>query len=206
MTIEIKISIKPVEYFKAINILEKRVHDVHNKTSKELIWILEHPYVFTAGKNYKKNEILDKKTKILQTNRGGKITWHGPGQLICYFVIDLNKRKKDIRKFVQLIENVIIKSLEEYDISTFSDRKNIGIWVNHKKKIKKIAAIGIRVSKWIAYHGFSLNINNKLNSYKKIIPCGISDRDVTNLEKIKKQNYSNIKKKIINNFIKYLKT
>jgi len=206
MTIEIKISIKPVEYFKAINILEKRVHDVHNKTSKELIWILEHPYVFTAGKNYKKNEILDKKTKILQTNRGGKITWHGPGQLICYFVIDLNKRKKDIRKFVQLIENVIIKSLEEYDISTFSDRKNIGIWINHKKKIKKIAAIGIRVSKWIAYHGFSLNINNKLNSYKKIIPCGISDRGVTNLEKIKKQNYSNIKKKIINNFIKYLKT
>ena len=206
MTIEIKISIKPVEYFKAINILEKRVHDVHNKTSKELIWILEHPYVFTAGKNYKKNEILDKKTKILQTNRGGKITWHGPGQLICYFVIDLNKRKKDIRKFVQLIENVIIKSLEEYDISTFSDRKNIGIWVNHKKKIKKIAAIGIRVSKWIAYHGFSLNINNKLNSYKKIIPCGISDRGVTNLEKIKKQNYSNIKKKIIKNFIKYLKT
>ena len=206
MTIEIKISIKPVEYFKAINILEKRVHDVHNKTSKELIWILEHPYVFTAGKNYKKNEILDKKTKILQTNRGGKITWHGPGQLICYFVIDLNKRKKDIRKFVQLIENVIIKSLEEYDISTFSDRKNIGIWVNHKKKIKKIAAIGIRVSKWIAYHGFSLNINNKLNSYKKIIPCGILNRGVTNLEKIKKQNYSNIKKKIINNFIKYLKT
>jgi len=134
MTIEIKISIKPVEYFKAINILEKRVNDVHNKTSKELIWILEHPYVFTAGKNYKKNEILDKKTKILQTNRGGKITWHGPGQLICYFVIDLNKRKKDIRKFVQLIENVIIKSLEEYDISTFSDRKNIGIWINHKKK------------------------------------------------------------------------
>ena len=206
MTIEIKISIKPVEYFKAINILEKRVHDVHNKTSKELIWILEHPYVFTAGKNYKKNEILDKKTKILQTNRGGKITWHGPGQLICYFVIDLNKRKKDIRKFVQLIENVIIKSLEEYDISTFSDRKNIGIWVNHKKEIKKVAAIGIRVSKWIAYHGFSLNINNKLNSYKKIIPCGISDRGVTNLEKIKKQNYSNVKKKIINNFIKYLKT
>ena len=206
MTIEIKISIKPVEYFKAINILEKRVHDVHNKSSKELIWILEHPYVFTAGKNYKKNEILDKKTKILQTNRGGKITWHGPGQLICYFVIDLNKRKKDIRKFVQLIENVIIKSLEEYDISTFSDRKNIGIWVNHKKKIKKIAAIGIRVSKWIAYHGFSLNINNKLNSYKKIIPCGVSDRGITNLEKIKKQNYSNIKKKIINNFIKYLKT
>ena len=206
MTIEIKISIKPVEYFKAINILEKRVNDVHNKTSKELIWILEHPYVFTAGKNYKKNEILDKKTKILQTNRGGKITWHGPGQLICYFVIDLNKRKKDIRKFVQLIENVIIKSLEEYDISAFSDRKNIGIWVNHKKEIKKVAAIGIRVSKWIAYHGFSLNINNKLNSYKKIIPCGISDRGVTNLEKIKKQNYSNIKKKIINNFIKYLKT
>ena len=206
MTIEIKISIKPVEYSNAINILEKRVNDVYNKTSKELIWILEHPYVFTAGKNYKKNEILDKKTKILQTNRGGKITWHGPGQLICYFVIDLNKRKKDIRKFVQLIENVIIKSLEEYDISTFSDRKNIGIWVNHKKKIKKIAAIGIRVSKWIAYHGFSLNINNKLNSYKKIIPCGISDRGVTNLEKIKKQNYSNIKKKIINNFIKYLKT
>ena len=205
MTIEIKISIKPVEYFKAINILEKRVNDVHNKTSKELIWILEHPYVFTAGKNYKKNEILDKKTKILQTNRGGKITWHGPGQLICYFVIDLNKRKKDIRKFVQLIENVIIKSLEEYDISTFSDRKNIGIWVNHKKEIKKVAAIGIRVSKWIAYHGFSINIDNNLEKYKSIIPCGIKNKGITSLAKISNQDYKNFEKKLVENFINNLK-
>ena len=202
MTIQIKISIKPVEYFKAINILEKRVHDVHNKTSKELIWILEHPYVFTAGKNYKKNEILDKKTKILQTNRGGKITWHGPGQLICYFVIDLNRRKKDIRKFVQLIENVIIKSLKEYDISTFSDRKNIGIWVNHKKEIKKIAAIGIRVSRWIAYHGCSINISNNLNQYAKIIPCGLDNKKVTSILKEIRTKPKNFEKKLADIFIK----
>jgi len=94
--------------------------------------------------------------------------------------------------------------LKEYKIDSFNDRKNIGIWVNHNKKVKKVAAIGIRVSKWIAYHGFSININNDLDAYKKIIPCGITDKDVSNLKEIKNQNYDKIEDKIINNFIKNL--
>jgi len=141
---------------------------------------------------------------VIKTNRGGKITYHGPGQTICYFVIDLNKRKKDIRKFTTTIENIIIQTLKEYQINSFNDRDNIGIWVNHGNKIKKIAAIGIRVSKWIAYHGFAINVNNNIENYNKIIPCGIKDKDVLNLKLIKDQNYDKLSDKIINNFIKKL--
>ena len=141
---------------------------------------------------------------MIKTNRGGKVTYHGPGQSIFYFVIDLNKRKKDIRKFTTTIENIIIQTLKEYKINAFNDRDNIGIWVNHKNKIKKIAAIGIRVSKWIAYHGFSININNNLENYNKIIPCGIKNKGVSSLKLIKNQNYDDLNDKIINNFVNNL--
>jgi len=204
MSIDIKKSTKLVNYNKAIDFLEKRLIEVNQNKSNELIWILEHPSTFTAGMSYDKSEILDKRINLIKTNRGGKITWHGPGQLICYFVIDLNKRKKDIRKFVTLIEKTIIQTIRKYKINSFSDHKNIGIWVNNKNKIKKIGAIGIKVKKWIAYHGFSLNINNSLHQYKKIIPCGIKDKDVSNLKLIKNQNYMKIKDEIVLNFIKNL--
>ena len=205
MKIEIKISKKPVDYTRAIDILERRLKLISQKRAPELIWILEHFSIYTAGTSYNKNEILDKKIKIIETNRGGKITYHGPGQFICYFVIDLNKRKKDIRKFIKVIEKTIIETLNEYKIKSFNDHKNIGIWVNHKNRIKKVAAVGIRVSKWIAYHGFAININNELNRYDKIIPCGINDKDVINLKTINDQNYNQIKKKIIKNFLNNLK-
>ena len=205
MSIEIKISKKPVEYTKAITFLEKRLIKLKNNKATELVWILEHPKIYTGGVSYKNYEILDKNIKIINTNRGGKITWHGPGQTICYFVIDLSKRNKDIRKFVLNLEKIIIKTLEEYKIKSFADRKNIGIWVNHKNKIKKISAIGIKVKSWIAYHGFSINIKNDLKYYKKIVPCGIINREVINLINIKNQKYNFISKKIIKNFIKYLK-
>ena len=205
MNIEIKISKKPIEYTKAIAFLEERLVKLKNFEADELIWILEHPEIYTAGINYKNKEILDKNIKIINTNRGGKITWHGPGQIICYFVIDLNKRNRDIRKFILKLEKIIIETLKEYKIKSFSDRKNIGIWVNHKNKIKKIGAIGIKVKNWIAYHGFSININNELKFYKKIIPCGINNREIINLINIKNQKYDSFKKVIIKNFIKYLK-
>ena len=205
MSIEIKISKKPVEYTKAISFLEKRLIKLKNNKATELVWILEHPKIYTGGVSYKNYEILDKNIKIINTNRGGKITWHGPGQTICYFVIDLSKRNKDIRKFVLNLEKIIIKTLEEYKIKSFADRKNIGIWVNHKSKIKKVSAIGIKVKNWIAYHGFSINIKNDLKYYEKIVPCGIINREVINLINIKNQKYNFINKKIIKNFIKYLK-
>ena len=204
MNIEIKKSIKPVNYFDAINILESRLKDLYENNEQELIWTLEHNEVFTAGTSYKENEIIDKSIKILETNRGGKITYHGPGQLICYFVLDLRK-KKDIRKFITIIEKTRIQTLKFYKIETFPDKDNIGIWHKSNNEIKKIAAIGIRVSKWIAYHGFAININNDLEKYKKIIPCGISDKGVTNLKNILDQDYSNLSDILIKNFISNLK-
>ena len=205
MNIQNKKSIKPVKYNFAIEFLEKRVSEVKINKSKELIWILEHEDIYTAGTSFNEKEILDKSINIVKTNRGGKITYHGPGQIICYFVIDLNKRKRDIRNFVYLIEKTIIETLKEYNVQTFSDKKNIGIWYNNKNSIQKVAAIGIRVSKWIAYHGFSINIENDLTKYENIVPCGIYDKGVTNLKKIKTQSYKDIKKKIIKNFVKNLK-
>ena len=205
MNIEIKKSKKPIKYEDAIKFLEQRVSNVYEKKSKELIWILEHQELYTAGTSFNETEIIDKTIKIIKSNRGGKITYHGPGQLICYFVIDLKKRNKDIRKFVSLIEKTIIDTLQYYKIDTFNDKNNIGIWYKDKSNIKKVAAIGLRVSKWIAYHGFSININNDLKKYESIIPCGIKDKGVTSLNKINNQNYTNLENIIIKNFILNLK-
>ena len=205
MNIEVKKSKKPIKYEEAINFMESKILKVNENTANELIWTLEHNEIFTAGTSSKENEILDKSIKIIKTNRGGKITYHGPGQLICYFVIDLKKRKKNIRKFISVIENTIIKTLKFYKIDSFSDKKNIGIWHKKNQKIEKVAAIGVRVRKWIAYHGFSLNIDNNLDKYKAIVPCGIKDKGVTSLKKIKDQNYDQLENKLIENFILNLK-
>ena len=205
MSIEIKKSQKPVKYEDALKFMEKRLQEIDQNKSNDLIWILEHDDIYTAGTTFKENEVLDKSIKILKTNRGGKITYHGPGQLICYFVIDLKKGKKDIRKFISIIEKTIIETLKFYQIETFPDKNNIGIWYNDNSKIKKIAAIGVRVSKWIAYHGFSININNNLEKYNAIIPCGIKDKGVINLKNIKDQNYKNIENVLVKNFISNLK-
>ena len=204
MNIEIKKSKKPIKYEYAIDFMETRLQSIHENKSKDLIWILEHEDIYTAGTNYKEVEIIDKSIDIIKTNRGGKITYHGPGQLICYFVIDLKKRNKDIRKFISLIEKTIIETLKFYKIETFADKSNIGIWYKDQSDIKKIAAIGVRVSKWIAYHGFSININNNLEKYKSIIPCGISDKGITNLKKINNMDYKNLENILIKNFISNL--
>ena len=204
MNIEIKKSIKPIKYDFAIKHLEKRILDINIKKKNDLIWLLEHEEIYTAGTSYKEEEILNKDIKVIKTNRGGKITYHGPGQLICYFAIDLKKRQNDIRKFITLIEKTIIESLSEFNIKSFGDPKNIGVWVDNKKDINKVAAIGVRVSKWIAYHGFSININNDLSKYQNIIPCGILDRGVTNLKSINNQNYNKLSEIIVDNFTKNL--
>ena len=203
MNIEIKKSIKPINYFSAIDLLEKRLENLYKNKDKELIWILEHDEIFTAGTSYKENEILDNSINLIKTNRGGKITCHSPGQLICYFVLDL-KKKKDIRKFISCIEKTIIETLKEYKIETFSDKNNIGIWHKKNKTVNKVAAIGVRVKKWIAYHGFAINIDNNLNQYKKIIPCGVKDKGVTNLISIAKNDYSNLDNLLIEKFISNL--
>ena len=204
MNIEIKKSIKPVKYDIAVKILEKRLLDISNNKKSDLIWLLEHEEVYSAGSSYREEEVLNKNIKLIKTNRGGKITYHGPGQLICYFVIDLKQRKKDIRKFITIIEKTIIESLFEFNIKSFGDPKNIGIWVNDGADIKKVAAIGLRVSKWIVYHGFAINVNNDLTKYKNIIPCGISHKGVTNLRSIEDQNYNILSDIVVNNFTRNL--
>jgi len=199
MDIEFKTSKKPVNYKKALHFLKKRVEKV-KKGGRELVWFLEHPTTYTAGIRYKKEEILDKSIKIIKTNRGGKITLHNPGQKIVYFVINLNKRKKDIRNLVRQIENIIINFLSIYKIKSYADKKNIGIWV----KDRKIAAIGIRVTNWIAYHGCSINIKNNLKEYKKISPCGLNNRNITSIKNERKNITDNINKNLKNLFLKYL--
>jgi lipoyl(octanoyl) transferase len=201
MTLEVKVSKKLVPYKSAFKFLKKRVESLKKQKGEDLLWILEHPLTFTGGIRSKKNEILDKKIKIIETNRGGKITLHNPGQKIVYFVLDLNKKKKDIRNLINQIELSIIEFLKFYNIKSYTDKENIGIWVRDKK----IAAIGIRVSQWIAYHGCSININNNLDHYKKIIPCGLNNNKITSMQGETKKKIINIEKNLKKIFIKNLK-
>ena len=202
MTIELINTIKAIDYLESIAILEERVKDVLLGNKSELLWIVEYNEdIYTAGIRSKSNELLNKDINLVNTNRGGKITYHGPGQKVVYFVLNLNKRGKDIRKLVKSIESCIINILDEYKIKSETDRKNVGIWVKEKNKTKKIAAIGIKVKKWFAYHGFSLNISNDIKKYNNIIPCGLDNKKITNLKKLGVKNYNNINEIIIKNFL-----
>ena len=198
MSIEIRFSKKPIPYKKAMLFLNKRVEEVKNGDNEELIWVLEHPKTYTAGVSFKQDEIIDKKIKIIKTNRGGKITLHNPGQKIIYFVINLNNRKKDIRKFINTIEVSVIEFLKFLKINAQKDKKNIGIWV----KGRKIAAIGLRVSRWVAFHGFSINISNNLKEYLKIVPCGLNNKKITSVYLERKIIPKNFENKLVNIFIK----
>ena len=201
MNIDVKISVKPIDYIKSVNILEKRVIDVLQGKKDELLWILEHYPVYTAGTSSKIADLLDKNLNVIKTNRGGKHTYHGSGQKVVYFVLNLNRRERDIRKLISKIENCIIDILSEYKINSYPDKKNIGIWVGDKNNSMKIAAIGIRVKKWIAYHGFALNVCNDLSKYNGIIPCGIKDKGITSLKKLGIKKYNNIENIITKNFL-----
>ena len=201
MNIEIKKSIKPIKYNFAINYMEKRLEQISMGKKNELIWTLEHDEIYTGGTSYKENEILDSSIKFIKTNRGGKITYHGSGQLVFYFVLDLKKRKINIKKLITIIEKTIIDTLDYFKIKSFADRKNIGIWYKKNKKIEKVAAIGIKVKNWIAFHGFSINICNDLKKYEKIVPCGIKEKKITNLLKIKNQDYKAINDILIKRFL-----
>jgi lipoyl(octanoyl) transferase len=201
---EIKISQKPVAYKKAIDFLEQRVEKVHANLEDELIWILEHDSVYTKGISASdKDLLLPNLFPVIDTNRGGKFTYHGPGQKIVYFVINLNKREKEIKKFVRNIEKWIISILKDFDITSFADPKNIGIWVNNNSEENKIAAIGIKVKKWIAYHGFSLNVNVNKTDYRGIVPCGISNKGIINISDLRSiPSDEKINKSIKDNFYK----
>ena len=186
--IDIKTSNHNIEYFDALNFMEKKVDKILNNKENEMLWFLNHHHVYTCGTSANRNEILSKTNiPILQTNRGGKTTYHGPGQRVVYFMINLNKRKKDIRKFVNIIENSVISLLKEFGIEATTFPERIGIWViksqgNKLLKEKKIGAIGLRIKKWITYHGLSFNINPDLKFYENINACGLNNYSSTSLK------------------------
>jgi lipoyl(octanoyl) transferase len=201
MTIEVKSSIKPVDYLDSIKILEKRVEDVFLGKKEEFLWILEHKTVYTAGTSSIEKDLLNKNIKVIKTNRGGKHTVHSPGQKIVYFVLNLNNRKKSVRALLSKIEACIVNVLKEYKIESYADKKNIGIWVRNKNNTFKIASIGIRIKKWVAYHGFALNVSNNLSKFNEIIPCGIKNKNIISIKQLGIKDFSNINEKIAKNFL-----
>ena len=201
MNIEVKNSEKPVNYVDSMKLLNERVENVLAGSKNELLWILEHNTVYTAGTSSNDQDLINKNLSIIKTNRGGKYTLHSPGQKVVYFVLNLNKREKDIKKLVNKLEDCIIEILKEYKIESFSDKKNIGIWVKKENKLMIIAAIGIRVKKWIAYHGFSINLFNDLSLYKNIVPCGIKDKGITSLKELGIKDFNKIDKIISEKFL-----
>lgn len=201
---EIKISHKPVAYKEAMDFLEQRVEKVYANLEDEIIWILEHDSIYTKGISAPDKDLLIPNLfPVIETNRGGKFTYHGPGQKIVYFVINLNKREKEIKKFVRNVEKWIISILKDFNISSFSDSENIGIWIKNNDEVNKISAIGIKIKKWIAYHGFSLNVNVNKSDYRGIVPCGISNKGIINISDLCKiPNDEKINNSIKENFYK----
>ena len=188
--IEIKISNNEINYEKAIMFMESRVENISKNKSKELLWFLNHDHIFTQGTSASIDEILNPNAvKVIQTNRGGKTTYHGPGQRIVYFMLNLNNKKKDIRKFISVIENSVIDFLKNYNVEARAFKDRVGIWVIKNNKItfdkeKKISAIGLRVKKWITYHGMSFNINPDLKYYNSIYSCGLKEYTNTSLNEL----------------------
>ena len=215
MKIEIKKQYDLVNYETSLEFMKLRVNKIIEESKKELIWFLNHDHIYTQGTSSSNKEILCKnKIKILKTNRGGKITYHGPGQRIIYFMINLNKRKKDIREFINIIEISLMDFLNLYnvDCSTYKDR--VGIWVtgiNGKKfsKEKKIGAIGLRLKRWVTYHGLSFNIKPDMKNYNYINSCGLVNYKNTSLKElgidISEENFDKEYLKIFLNNLKKLK-
>lgn len=181
--IEWKISKDLIPYQYALDLMEARVKQIIEGTAPELIWFLEHPPVYTLGTSSQSEDTLNNNDiPIVKTNRGGRSTYHGPGQRVVYLMLDLRKRGQDIRKLVWMLEEWIIQSLNIIGIKSERIRGKIGIWINFDNKPKKIAALGLRVRKWVTFHGISINITPDLNHFKGIVPCGISDLGVTSVK------------------------
>ena len=215
MNIEIKKEYQFVDYEKSLELMQVRVNNIINESKNELIWFLNHDHIYTQGTSSSNKEILKKnKIRILKTNRGGKTTYHGPGQRIIYFMINLNKRKKDIRNFITIIEKSLIEFLNIYNIDCRTYKDRVGIWVTGKNgtkfsKEEKIGAIGLRLKKWITYHGLSFNINPDMHNYDFIKACGLENFKNTSLKElgihIKERKFDKEFSKIFLNNLKHFK-
>lgn len=174
----------PVEYSKSLKIMEDKLEQIILNNSGETVYLLEHQDVYTAGTSYKQEELLGNiNIPVIYTGRGGKYTYHGPGQSVIYPLIDLrkNNRLKDIKLYIKNLELAVINTLKEFDIDAYTIKGKVGIWTNKQNTPAKLGAIGVRIKKWVTYHGIAVNISTDLQKYKGIIPCGISDFPVTSL-------------------------
>lgn len=175
------ISEQLISYPLAITRMTKHVRKIQYNQGEELVWFLQHPPLYTAGTSAKDYDLLDKlNIPVYKTDRGGQYTYHGPGQLIIYLMLDLNKRGKDIKAFVRSLEYWVIHTLKNLGLNVIRREGRIGLWVIENSE-KKISSIGIRVSRWVTYHGISINVYNDLQPYEGIVPCGIKEYGVTNL-------------------------
>ncbi|MFT5795771.1 MAG: lipoyl(octanoyl) transferase [Ulvibacter sp.] len=188
MEIEWKIDGKEISFEESIKFMEKRNREVINKDSPNLVWLTSHPSLYSAGISAKDSDLLEPKIPVFKTNRGGKYTYHGPGIRIIYLMLDLKElfmpNKPDISKFINLLENWIINSLSKVGIKGEIRKDRVGIWVKTNNSEEKIAAIGIKLKKWVTYHGIAVNINPNLQYFNDIIPCGIKEFGVTSIEKL----------------------
>jgi lipoyl(octanoyl) transferase len=172
-----------VQYESAVTLMEQRVAEIRAGDADELIWLLEHPPMYTAGTSANPSDLLHPQFPVYETGRGGQFTYHGPGQRVAYAMVDLRKRQQvpDIRKYVCDLEEWVILALSEFGVKGERREGRIGIWVVTPEGEKKIAAIGVRVRHWVAYHGISINLKPDLSHFEGIIPCGIREFGVTSL-------------------------
>ena len=209
MEFEYLISNELIDYQQALTIMNIRREKLYNGNEKSLFWLLEHTDIYTAGRSAKNHDLLDKNAKVIEVDRGGKYTYHGPGQCIGYIVTDLKKFNNgvlDVRKFINNIEQIIIETLLEFNIESFADRENVGIWVQQGDKKFKIAAIGIKISKMITTHGFAINVNTDLSKFRSIIPCGITNHGVCSMNLLGvNTSVKNVQSVVIKKFAKIMR-
>jgi lipoyl(octanoyl) transferase len=186
--IDWRISDEPVPYEQALAFMEQRAAAIRQGTAGECIWLLEHPPLFTAGTSADPAELFNPQHfPVFDAGRGGRYTYHGPGQRVGYVMLDLEKRGKDIRAFVQALEGWMIDALAELGVTAHRAPGRIGIWVGEGAEEKKIGALGVRVKRWVTLHGFALNVAPDLSHFSGIVPCGIAEFGVTSLADLGKQ-------------------
>ncbi|MBL0371425.1 lipoyl(octanoyl) transferase LipB [Rhizobium sp. KVB221] len=186
-----RISDQPVDYAEAVETMENEVARIANGEAEELVWLLEHPPLYTAGTSAESKDLLSpNRFPVFQTGRGGEYTYHGPGQRVAYVMLDLKRRRQDVRGFVSALEDVVIGTLADMNIRGERREDRVGVWVERPERPPvapglpaedKIAAIGIRLRKWVSFHGFSLNVDPELEHFSGIVPCGITGYGVTSL-------------------------
>jgi lipoyl(octanoyl) transferase len=182
--IEWRAEVGPLEYPATLAAMEARAAAIALGEAREMIWLLEHPPLYTAGTSADPKELLDPRFPVYIAGRGGRYTYHGPGQRIGYVMIDLNKRGRDVRCFVDALEGWVIAALDQLGVESWRAPGRIGIWTHDDGKEAKIGAIGVRVRRWVSFHGFSINIDPDLSHFGGIVPCGLPDFPVTSLARL----------------------